>query len=69
MMARQMKFVADCLIADCAKETYDLVALPGGMPGGLPRRIIGVSSACSQAPCQPSTHVPSEVGEAVTESD
>jgi len=33
-MARQMKFVADCLIADCAKESYDLVALPGGMPGG-----------------------------------
>ncbi len=31
--SRGVKLVADALIADCAGETYDLIALPGGMPG------------------------------------
>jgi putative intracellular protease/amidase len=34
-MSRNMKFVADCLITECENITYDLVALPGGMPGAL----------------------------------
>eukprot|EP00238_Polyblepharides_amylifera_P010655 CAMPEP_0196579484 /NCGR_PEP_ID=MMETSP1081-20130531/22029_1 /TAXON_ID=36882 /ORGANISM="Pyramimonas amylifera, Strain CCMP720" /LENGTH=221 /DNA_ID=CAMNT_0041899095 /DNA_START=86 /DNA_END=751 /DNA_ORIENTATION=- len=32
-MARKMKFVADCHIDECADKEYDLIALPGGMPG------------------------------------
>lgn len=31
--SRGVKLVADKVIADCLDETYDLVALPGGMPG------------------------------------
>ncbi|MBP7053014.1 MAG: DJ-1/PfpI family protein [Phycisphaerae bacterium] len=31
--SRGMKLVADALIADCASQTYDCIALPGGMPG------------------------------------
>jgi len=31
--SRGVNMVADRLIADCANETYDLIALPGGMPG------------------------------------
>jgi 4-methyl-5(b-hydroxyethyl)-thiazole monophosphate biosynthesis len=31
--SRRVKLVADKLIADCMDETYDLVVLPGGMPG------------------------------------
>ena len=31
--ARETKLVADVLIEDCASEVYDLVALPGGIPG------------------------------------
>jgi protein deglycase len=31
--ARKVKIVADCLISDCKDKTYDLVVLPGGMPG------------------------------------
>ena len=31
--SRGVKLVADRLIADCVNETYDLIALPGGMPG------------------------------------
>jgi 4-methyl-5(b-hydroxyethyl)-thiazole monophosphate biosynthesis len=31
--SRGVKLVADRLIADCMDITYDLVALPGGMPG------------------------------------
>lgn len=31
--SRKIKLVADALISDCAGETYDLIALPGGMPG------------------------------------
>lgn len=31
--SRGVKLVADILIADCVNGTYDLIALPGGMPG------------------------------------
>ncbi len=31
--SRGVKLVADRLLSDCAGETYDLIALPGGMPG------------------------------------
>ena len=31
--ARKIKITADCLITDCIDKTYDLIALPGGMPG------------------------------------
>lgn len=31
--SRGVKIIADALIADCASETYDAIALPGGMPG------------------------------------
>lgn len=31
--SRGVKLVADKLIADCVNEIYDLVVLPGGMPG------------------------------------
>ena len=31
--SRGVKLVADTLIGDCLDQTYDLVVLPGGMPG------------------------------------
>jgi 4-methyl-5(b-hydroxyethyl)-thiazole monophosphate biosynthesis len=31
--SRKVKITADCLIADCADRSYDLIVLPGGMPG------------------------------------
>lgn len=31
--SRGVKLVADSLIADCTDERFDLIALPGGMPG------------------------------------
>ena len=31
--SRRIKIVADCLITDCCGMSYDLVVLPGGMPG------------------------------------
>lgn len=31
--ARKVKITADCLITDCAGETYDLIVLPGGTQG------------------------------------
>ena len=31
--ARGITLAADCLIADCLDQAYDLVALPGGIPG------------------------------------
>ena len=31
--SRGVRLVADRPIADCVEETYDLIALPGGMPG------------------------------------
>ena len=40
VMARQMKFVADRLITECADEAFDMVALPGGMPGRCTRPLL-----------------------------
>jgi 4-methyl-5(b-hydroxyethyl)-thiazole monophosphate biosynthesis len=31
--SRGVRIVADALISECAAKTYDLIALPGGMPG------------------------------------
>ncbi len=31
--AHEVKILADKFLADCINETYDLIALPGGMPG------------------------------------
>jgi len=31
--SRKVNLVADCLIGDCVNKTYDLIALPGGLPG------------------------------------
>ncbi len=31
--SRGVKLVADCLVAECEEEDFDLVVLPGGMPG------------------------------------
>ena len=31
--SRGLKITADCLISDCINETFNLIALPGGMPG------------------------------------
>ena len=31
--SRGVRLVADVLIADCAEQVYDLIVLPGGMPG------------------------------------
>lgn len=31
--SRGVKLVADCLMADCCDKSYDLVVLPGGIPG------------------------------------
>jgi 4-methyl-5(b-hydroxyethyl)-thiazole monophosphate biosynthesis len=31
--AHEIKIVADKLLTDCINETYDLIVLPGGMPG------------------------------------
>jgi 4-methyl-5(b-hydroxyethyl)-thiazole monophosphate biosynthesis len=31
--ARKVKITADCLITDCLGQVYDLIVLPGGMPG------------------------------------
>ncbi|MFQ5560033.1 MAG: DJ-1 family glyoxalase III [Thermodesulfobacteriota bacterium] len=31
--SRGVRLVADTLLADCTDTTYDLIALPGGMPG------------------------------------
>lgn len=33
MMSRNVKLVADKLITDCENDSYDIIALPGGMPG------------------------------------
>lgn len=30
---RKIKIVADCLLKDCVNEVFDMIALPGGMPG------------------------------------
>ena len=31
--SRNVRIIADCLIGECINEEYDLVALPGGIPG------------------------------------
>jgi len=31
--SKGIEFKADCLIADCKADTFDLIALPGGIPG------------------------------------
>ncbi len=31
--SRGVKLTGDCLISDCSDSVYDLIALPGGMPG------------------------------------
>ena len=31
--ARQTKIIADCLLDDCRNAAFDLIALPGGLPG------------------------------------
>jgi 4-methyl-5(b-hydroxyethyl)-thiazole monophosphate biosynthesis len=31
--SRKIKITADCLLKDCVNETFDLIALPGGLPG------------------------------------
>ena len=31
--SRGVKLVADCKIADCRDDEFDLIALPGGIPG------------------------------------
>jgi 4-methyl-5(b-hydroxyethyl)-thiazole monophosphate biosynthesis len=31
--SRKVNLVADCLVTDCASKTYDLIVLPGGLPG------------------------------------
>lgn len=31
--SKGVKIIADCLIADCLGREYDLIAIPGGMPG------------------------------------
>jgi protein deglycase len=31
--SRKIKITADCLIKDCIGQIFDLIALPGGMPG------------------------------------
>ncbi len=31
--SRKIKITADCLLKDCVNEAFDLIALPGGMPG------------------------------------
>ncbi|MDH4203226.1 MAG: DJ-1/PfpI family protein [Phycisphaerae bacterium] len=31
--SRGVKLAADCVIGDCKEKTYDLIVLPGGLPG------------------------------------
>jgi len=31
--ARGTKIIADCLISECQDQTFDLIAVPGGLPG------------------------------------
>lgn len=40
--SRKTKIVADAVIGDCQKQVYDLIALPGGMPGAENLRNNGV---------------------------
>jgi protein deglycase len=43
--SRGVRLVADCPIANCAGEAYDLIALPGGMPGAAHLRDSSVLEA------------------------
>ncbi|HRT31901.1 MAG TPA: DJ-1/PfpI family protein [Anaerolineae bacterium] len=47
--SRGVKLVADARIGDCAAETYDLIALPGGMPGAVHLRDSAELTALLQA--------------------
>ena len=51
--SRGVKLVADALIADCTGQTYDCIALPGGMPGAEHLRdsaeLIGILKKQKQA--------------------
>lgn len=47
--SRGVKLVADVLIADCAEEVYDLIVIPGGMPGAVHLRDSAVLTALLQA--------------------
>lgn len=47
--SRGVRLVADSLISDCTKEIYDLIALPGGMPGAEHLRDCGELSALLKA--------------------
>lgn len=40
--SRGVKLVADCIINDCCNQTFDLIALPGGLPGAEHLRDCGV---------------------------
>lgn len=56
VMARQMKFVADRLITECADEAFDMVALPGGMPGA--ERLRDCSTLTAILKRQAAAHMP-----------
>ncbi|KAG2425524.1 hypothetical protein HYH02_015009 [Chlamydomonas schloesseri] len=47
--SRSVRLVADKLIGDCASHTYDLIALPGGMPGAERLRDCAVLEALVRA--------------------
>ena len=46
--SRGVLIQADCRLADCSARTYDLIALPGGMPGRATSRL---QIACADARC------------------
>lgn len=52
--SRDVKLVADALVSDCADNVYDLIALPGGMPGAENLRdsneLTGLLKAQAQSP-------------------
>ena len=33
LASRQTRIVADCLLAECVEQDFDLIVVPGGMPG------------------------------------
>lgn len=51
--ARQTRITAEALITDCTEQTFDLIALPGGMPGaqtlGECQPLIGMLQAQRQS--------------------
>ena len=44
--AHDVKIVADIKISDCMDNTYDLIALPGGMPGAEHLRSVQHQRRC-----------------------